>query len=101
MDMEVQYITEDHLWYKDSYINPSSEYTDYMIYNGPGNTNPESIIYGLTELLSYDGTVKKVMTLNLKIEIYKAFEWYRTVDGKGMAFEITASRRTAYRMTIC
>jgi glycosidase len=73
MDMEVQYITEDHAWYKDSYMNPSSEYSDYLIYNGPGNTLPESIIWDLTELLSYDGTVRKVATLNLKSEKVKKY----------------------------
>jgi alpha-amylase len=73
MDMEVQYITEDHLWYKDSYKNPSSPYTDYLIYNGPGNTQPESIVWDLTELLSYDGTIKKVTTLNLLGEKYQNY----------------------------
>jgi glycosidase len=73
MDMEVQYITEDHLWYKDSYKNPSSEYTDYLIYNGPGNTQPEPIVWDLTELLSYDGTIKKVTTLNLTGEKYQNY----------------------------
>jgi alpha-amylase len=73
MDMEVQYITEDHLWYKDSYKNPSSPYTDYLIYNGPDNTQPESIVWDLTELLSYDGTIKEVMTLNLLGEKYQNY----------------------------
>jgi alpha-amylase len=73
MDMEVQYITEDHLWYKDSYLNPSSEYTDYMIYNGPGNSQPESIVWGITELQSYDGTIRKVTTLNLHGEKFQAY----------------------------
>jgi len=73
MDMEVQYITEDHLWYKDSYKNPSSKYSDYLIYNGPGNTQPEPIVWNLTELLSYDGTVKKVTTLNLLGEKYQNY----------------------------
>lgn len=65
LDMETQYVTEDHLWYKDSYKNPSSPYTPYLVYNGPGNTQPESIVFNLTELNSYDGTVKKVTSVNL------------------------------------
>ena len=73
MDMEVQYVTEDHLWYKDSYLNPSSEYTGYLIYNGPGNSQPESIVWDLTELLSYDGTIRKVTTLNLKGEKFQTY----------------------------
>src|SRR3546814_10390829 len=33
MDMETQYVTEDHLWYKDSYGNPSSPYSEYILYD--------------------------------------------------------------------
>jgi glycosidase len=73
MDMEVQYVTEDHLWYKDSYLNPSSEYSGFMIYNGPGNSQPESIIWDITELLSYDGTVRKITTLNLLGEKFQTY----------------------------
>jgi glycosidase len=65
MDMETQYVTEDHLWYRDSYANPNSQYSQYLVYNGPGNTDPESIIFDLTELEGYDGTVRKVATVNL------------------------------------
>jgi glycosidase len=66
MDMETQYVTEDHDWYKDSYGNPSSQFSDYLVYNGAGNTDPESIVFGLTELPGYDGTVRKVTTVNLR-----------------------------------
>lgn len=66
LDMETQYVTEDHPWYKESFKNPSSPYTRYLIYNGPGNTEPESIIFNLTQLTSYDGTVRTVTTVNLR-----------------------------------
>ncbi len=65
MDMETQYVTSDHLWYKDSYGNPSSQYTNYLVYHGAGNTDPEPVIYGLTELNGFDGTVRKVTPVNL------------------------------------
>ncbi len=65
MDMETQYVTEDHEWYKDSYRNPPSQYTDYLIYNGPDNTEPESIIFNLTELEGYNGVKRKITTVNL------------------------------------
>lgn len=65
MDMEIHYVTEDHLWYKDSYQNPASPYSNYILYNGANNTEPESIIYNLTELKSYDGKIIKVATTNL------------------------------------
>ncbi len=65
MDMEIHYVTEHHLWYQDSYQNPGSPYSKYIIYNGANNTNPESIIFNLTELNSYDGKVIKVCTTDL------------------------------------
>ena len=65
LDMETQYVTEDHPWFKESLNNPSSPYTHYLVYNGPGNTQPETIIFNLTELTGYNGTKKKVTTVNL------------------------------------
>lgn len=65
MDMETQYVTEDHLWWRDSYGNPASPYSDYIIYNDSAQTQPESIVFNLTELLGYDGTVRKITTVNL------------------------------------
>ncbi len=88
LDMETQYITEDHAWYKDSYQNPKSAFSDYLIYNGPGNTKPESIIYDITELKGYDGTVKKITTVNLhskKVLDYnfKLFKRFADPNGDG------------------
>src|SRR5258706_5010019 len=33
LDMETQYVTEDHLWWKDSYNNLNSKYSDYILYD--------------------------------------------------------------------
>lgn len=81
MDMEIHYITEDHIWFKDSYKNPDSEFSQYIIYNDSLNERPESIIWDLKELTGYDGTAKKVMTLNLynpecKKYIYDLFKYW-------------------------
>lgn len=65
MDMETQYVAEDHLWYKDSFHHPASVYSDYLVYNGPENTQPETIIFNLTELTGYNGVTKKITTVNL------------------------------------
>ncbi|OHD10401.1 MAG: hypothetical protein A2086_09065 [Spirochaetes bacterium GWD1_27_9] len=65
LDMETHYITGDHLWYKDSYQNPKSPYGKFIKYNGENNTDPESIIWNIKELPTYDGKKIKLMTLNL------------------------------------
>ena len=75
MDMETQYVTEDHPWYKDSYKNPSSAFSDYLVYNGPGNTIPETIIFDLTELKGYDGVTRKITTVNLNNEKVKEYNY--------------------------
>lgn len=66
MDMETQYVTEDHAWWKESYGKPGSPYSHYIVYNDSANLKPESIIFDITELPGYDGTKRKVATVNLK-----------------------------------
>lgn len=88
IDMETHYITGYHEWYLDSYQNPDSEYSDYIIYNGIGNTNPESIIWNLTSLPTYDGLTVPVITLNLNhpdvLQYQKdLFAYYLDPDGDG------------------
>ncbi len=65
LDMETQYVTADHIWYKDSYGNPKSIYSKYIIYNDSANLKPEPIIFDLTELKGYNGETRKVATVNL------------------------------------
>ncbi|HBD95029.1 MAG: hypothetical protein A2015_01475 [Spirochaetes bacterium GWF1_31_7] len=65
IDMETHYITGNHPWFKDSFGNPKSRYSTWIRYNDVNNTDPESIIWNLTEIPSYDGKKVKVMTLNL------------------------------------
>jgi len=65
MDMETQYVTEDHLWYKDSYGNPKSVYSDYILYDDKEQLKPSSIVFDLYDLLGYDGQRRKITTVNL------------------------------------
>lgn len=81
MDMEVQYVTKNHPWFKESFQNPDSEYSDYVIYNGPDNTNPETIIFNLTGLRSYNGDSLDIATIdlyneNVKTYIYDLFKYW-------------------------
>lgn len=76
MDMETQYVTEDQLWWKDSYSNPKSKYSDYILYNDSANTQPESIIFNLSELPGYNGMRKKVGTANLDSKGYQEYNFH-------------------------
>ncbi|MCB0845753.1 MAG: alpha-amylase, partial [Bacteroidetes bacterium] len=73
MDMEVQYVTEKHPWFKDSYQNPESRFSDYVVYNGENNTDPETIIFGLDSLEGFDGKKLAITTVNLKNEKVKNY----------------------------
>lgn len=65
LDMEIQYVTDRQIWFRESYRNPASRYSDYILYNGPGNTEPEPIIYNLSRLIGYNNTTRKMATVNL------------------------------------
>lgn len=73
LDMEFQYATKKQKWFKDSFKNPNSPYSNYIIYNGPGNTKPGPIIYNLSTLKAYNGTTRKVTTVNLYNENVQHF----------------------------
>lgn len=66
LDMETQYVTEDHLWWKDSYENSNSKYSDYILYDDSAHKQPSSIVFGVNGLTGYDNTFKKITTVNLK-----------------------------------
>lgn len=88
LDMETQYITEDHPWWKNSYNNPSSVYSDYIVYNDKNNSKPEPIIFNLTEIPGYNGTVRKATTVNLLSKHvldynYELFKYWIDPDGNG------------------
>lgn len=65
MDMETQYVTEDHIWYSDSYGNPASVYSDYILYDDEAQLKPSSIVFDIYDLLGYNGVRRKITTVNL------------------------------------
>lgn len=65
MDMETQYVTEDHIWWKDGINNPKSKYADYIIYDDAAHTKPTSIVFGVNGLLGYDSVYRKITPVNL------------------------------------
>lgn len=88
MDMEIHYVAETHQWFKDSYKNPKSPASDFMQYNGPGNTDPESGFIGITAFPTYTGKSINVYTTNLnhpatKKYHYDLFKFWVDPNGDG------------------
>lgn len=88
MDMETQYVTEDHLWFRDSYGNLSSSFSDYISYDDSAHTRPSTIIYDLKGLKGFDGVFKKITTVNMnseKVRDYniKLFSYWVDPNGDG------------------
>lgn len=66
MDMETQYVTAKHDWWKEAVGNLNSEYSDYLLFDDAEHKTPATMVFDLRELKSYDGSIVKVTTVNLK-----------------------------------
>ena len=65
LDQEIQYTAEDHPWWRQSMGHPASEYSHFILYNGPGSTQPESGVFGLTVVPMYTGARVGIVSVNL------------------------------------
>ncbi|RYE18991.1 MAG: alpha-amylase [Sphingobacteriales bacterium] len=88
MDMETQYVTQEHIWYKDSYKNPKSKYSDYILYDDSAQTKPSSIVFELHSLKGYDGVEHKITTVNLRSKKvleynYELFKYFADPNNDG------------------
>ena len=68
LDMETQYVSEKHPWWKDATGNLKSPYSNYILFEDEAHTRPSTMIFELRELNNYDGSKIKVTTVNLKSE---------------------------------
>ena len=66
LDMETQYVSEKHPWWKDAVGNLKSQYSNYLLFEDSAHNIPATMIFELRELNNYDGTKFKVTTVNLK-----------------------------------
>jgi len=66
LDEEIQYVTAEHEWLRDSQGNPASRFSHYILYNAAGNRDPESAFLGLHTLASYDGREIFAASVNLR-----------------------------------
>jgi len=65
LDEEVQYVAGNHPWWKESAGRPDSKYSHYLLYHGPGNTEPESAVFNLTLTPTWDGAKIPLTTVNM------------------------------------
>ena len=65
LDQEIQYVAQDHPWWQQSVGHPASEYSRFILYNGSGNTQPESGVFGLTVVPMYTGARVGIVSVNL------------------------------------
>jgi alpha-amylase len=64
LDQEIQYVAQGHPWLE-SVSRPNSEYSRFLLYNGPGNTQPEAGVFGLSVFPMWDGSKVGIVTVNL------------------------------------
>ncbi|HVW98408.1 MAG TPA: alpha-amylase family glycosyl hydrolase [Mucilaginibacter sp.] len=88
MDMETQYVTEDHIWWKDGIGNLKSPYADYILYDDSLHTKPTSIVFGVSGLTGYDGVYRRITTVNLNSPKvltynYQLFKYWMDPNGDG------------------
>jgi len=88
MDMETQYATEDHIWWKDGVNNLHSKYSDYILYDDKAHTTPSTIIFNLKGLLGYDSVYRRITTVNLYSKgvqdyNYRLFKFWVDPNGDG------------------
>lgn len=75
MDMETQYVASDHIWFRDSYKNPQSKYSDYIIYTDNTNAKPAPIVAGISDFKGYDGVTRKLVMVNLDNKAVQAYNY--------------------------
>lgn len=63
-DVEMQYVTQDHAWYKESINNPSSKYSKYVYYLDSLNQKP-FFFYNVPEFTLYDNSKQKIAVVNM------------------------------------
>jgi len=88
MDMETQYVTEDHSWWKEGVDNLHSLYSDYILYDDKAHTTPSTTVFNLKGLLGYDSVYRKITTVNLyspKVQEYnyRLFKFWMDPNNDG------------------
>jgi glycosidase len=88
IDMETQYITDRHAWWKSAVSNLGSPERNFVLFDDSQHLKPSPIIWGITDLKGYNGESRKVTTVNLRdpgVLAYneKLFSYFADPNGDG------------------
>lgn len=64
-DVEMQYVTHEHVWYQESYGNPGSRYGKYVFYLDSLNQKP-FWFYNVPEFTIHNNSKQKIAVVNMK-----------------------------------
>jgi alpha-amylase len=73
LDEEFQYVAYDHPWFRSALNNPSSPYSDFLIFHGPNNTKPEEGPFGITIAPRFPAAETGITTVNMKSSKFRAW----------------------------
>ncbi len=73
LDQEFQYVAYDHPWFQSALGHPQSPYSDFFIFHGPNNTQPESGPFGITMAPRFPNGETGITTINMKSPKFKAW----------------------------
>lgn len=77
LDQEMQYVTDDHVWWAEPRADRSSRYTDYILWDDRAAGIAEEGPFGLREAPGYGGRPTGITTINLhNPEVRAYFERY-------------------------
>ncbi len=86
LDVEDQYVAEGHPWWTESQGKATSPFGRYLIYHGPGNTQPATAVFDITGAPAYDGRPIGLTTVNLNEPVVREYFqrlFVRFVDPNG------------------
>src|SRR3546814_11255375 len=72
LDQEIQYVAYGHPWYSSTLGKPGAPYSDFLIWHGPGNTNPEEGPFGITIAPRFPDGETGITTVTMKSPALKA-----------------------------
>ncbi|WP_298157101.1 alpha-amylase family glycosyl hydrolase [Flavobacterium sp.] len=71
-DVEMQYVAGTHPWFMDSFGNPKSVFSEYLLYDDAENKKPV-YFYSVPEFTLYDNSKQQIAVVNMKSEKVKAY----------------------------